>query len=144
MEKNILILIFAVCLVILVSCKSYDAVIINNGDEKIRINIEIADNVEERAYGLMLRESLDESDGMLFIFDDEEIRNFWMKNTLIPLDMIFISKNLDIVDIKYAVPCENDPCISYVSIEPAKYALEVNGNFTMKNDISIGDRISIN
>ena len=66
-----------------------------------------------------------------------------MKNTLIPLDMIFISKESEIVDIKYAVPCREDPCAKYSPAKPAKYVLEVNGNFTIKNSIKIGDKIVI-
>ena len=56
-----------------------------------------------------------------------------MKNTLIPLDIIFISQNLEIVDIIYAEPCEEDICNSFIPRETAKYILEVNGNFTIEN-----------
>ena len=144
MKKSLVIFIFIVSLVMLASCKSENAAFIDNGKEKIKVNVEIADNAEERAYGLMFREFLGENSGMLFIFDDETTRSFWMKNTLVPLDIIFISKDFEIVDIKYAEPCKENPCISYVSKGPAEYVLEVNGNFTIKNNIKIGDKIIIN
>jgi uncharacterized membrane protein (UPF0127 family) len=130
-------------LLLLVACESEDIVLIDNGNEKIKIKVEIADSAEERSYGLMFKEFLDENSGMLFVFDDENYRNFWMKNTLISLDIIFISEDLEIVDIKYAVPCLEDPCVSYKSSKPAKYVLEVNGDFTIENDVGLGDKIII-
>ena len=81
---------------------------------------------------------------MLFIVDNEKTRSFCMKNPLIPLDMIFISNGFEIVDIKYAEPCKEDPCASYSPVKPAKYVLEVNGNFTIKNSIKIGDKMTTN
>ena len=144
MKKSLVIFIFIVSLVMLASCKSENAAFIDNGKEKIKVEVEISDSPEERAAGLMFREFLGENSGMLFIFDDETTRSFWMKNTLVPLDIIFISKDFEIVDIKYAEPCKENPCISYVSKGPAEYVLEVNGNFTIKNNIKIGDKIIIN
>src|SRR3989344_7461514 len=72
------------------------------------VNVEVSDSPEERARGLMYRESLGENEGMLFIFEDEEIYPFWMKNTLILLDIIWISSDLIIVDIKKVVPCAEE------------------------------------
>ena len=66
-----------------------------------------------------------------------------MKNTLIPLDMIFINSNNEIVDIKYAVPCENDPCPLYNPAKPALYVLETNANFTKRHGIDVGNKIEI-
>ena len=139
-KKVIFLLIF---LVILTSCSNQNRVIIDNGIEKFRIEAEVANNLEERGKGLMSREFLDDNNGMLFIFDNENYHSFWMKNTLIPLDIIFISEELEIVDIVYAEPCTDDPCQSYKPVKPAKYVLEVNGNFTVKNDIKIGNKIII-
>ena len=116
-------------------------ILINSRNNLIKIDVEIADHNQERMKGLMFREHLNENNGMLFVFENEEHQIFWMKNTLIPLDMIFISKDLKIVDIKYAIPCEKYACQLYESSKPAKYVLEVNGNFTTRNDIKIGDKI---
>src|SRR6056297_767591 len=71
-----------------------------------KINVEIADSDKERQKGLMNRTSLCNKCGMLFIFDDERKHSFWMKNTLIPLDIIFINSKLKVVDIFHAQPCQ--------------------------------------
>lgn len=132
-------------MILLTNCAANsDYVLIDNGKQKVRVNIEVADDNSERMRGLMFREKLDDNSGMLFIFDHEDYRTFWMKNTLVPLDIIFISKQHEIVDIKYATPCREDPCKHYPSSKPAKYVLEVNGNFTTNNNIKIGDQIQLN
>src|SRR5918998_1318617 len=99
--------------------------------------IEIADDTPEQERGLMFRKSLGPNSGMLFVYDDLAHRSFWMKNTYIPLDMIFLDNDLKIIDIKKDVqPClQEDPCPSYPSAGPAKYVLEVNAGFTDQNSI---------
>ena len=90
--------------------------------------------------GLMERESLAEDRGMIFIFSDEKIRSFWMKNTLIPLDLIFMAADGRVVDIKKDfLPCQSDPCETYSSAGPAKYVLEINAGQVDKNNIKPGD-----
>jgi uncharacterized membrane protein (UPF0127 family) len=79
---------------------------------------------------------------MLFIFPEEMPRSFWMKDTLIPLDMIFISAYLVIVDITTMQPCATDPCPDYTSRQPARYVLEVNAGYCRSRNIAIGDTIS--
>ena len=132
-----------ILLVFLTSCAKKETIFIDNGMEKIKIKAEIADTEEKRGMGLMFRENLDEDTGMLFIFNDEYLYTFWMKNTLIPLDIIFIDENNYIVDIVYADPCEEEPCKSYKPKKSAKYVLEVNGNFTIENNINAGDKLII-
>lgn len=132
-------------LIFLIGCaKNFSSIFIDNGEKSIQINAEIADDNEERGKGLMFRKMLDENSGMLFVFEDEDYQTFWMKGTLIPLDIIFIGKDFKIADIKNASPCKEDPCMLYKSSKPAKFVLEVNGNFTMKNKIRIGNKILIN
>ena len=95
---------------------------------EICFNIELAKTQEERQRGLMHRQSLDENSGMFFIFDNEDLHSFWMKNTLVPLDIIWINKENKIVHIEHNVPpCIADPCSSYTPKEKAIYVLEVNG-----------------
>ena len=101
--------------------------------------VEIGDNTSEWEKGLMFRKSLGENSGMLFIFKDLQERSFWMKNTLIELDLIFIDEDLKIVNIQNAVPCEKEQCENYNSVFPAKYVLEVNSGFVEKNNILVGD-----
>ena len=132
-------------MIFLANCRQiYNQVLIDNGKNLIMINVETADDNYERMHGLMFRENIDKNSGMLFVFDYEDNQTFWMKNTLIPLDIIFISKDMKIVDIKYATPCRENPCKLYKSTRPAKYVLEVNGNYTIKNNIKIDDKITLN
>ena len=102
---------------------------------------EIADNTYKRTLGLMNRSSLANNAGMLFVFDNEETRAFWMKDTLIPLDIMFIDSKMNIVDVQTMQPCKTIACPKYVSTSPAKYALEVNAGFAEKNGVKVGDRI---
>ncbi len=89
-------------------------------------SVEVAKTQEQRQQGLMLRESLSEGNGMLFIFEEIDFHSFWMKNTLIPLDVIWISENMKVVDIQTLTPCEAEECPSFVPSVKAKYVLEVN------------------
>jgi uncharacterized membrane protein (UPF0127 family) len=114
-----------------------------NGRVLGSVFVELADTPEERAKGLMHREVLEENRGMLFIFEREDKHSFWMKNTLIPLDMIFISEDLKIVDIIEAMPCEKDPCESHTPKEKALYVLEVNQGHAKSKDIEVEDKVSI-
>ena len=116
--------------------------LIQSGDSTILVRVEIADESHERNQGLMLRENLEFDSGMFFVFEEEKPLSFWMKNTLIPLDMLFIDADFRIIDIKENVPpCKEDPCPSYSSKKPAKYVLEVNSGFTLKNNIQIEDMV---
>lgn len=125
-------------LFLLLSC-TQPSVIFDNGAEFV---VEIAETPEQHARGLMFRSSMPENHGMLFIFDDVVPRTFWMKNTLIPLDMVFLDENMVVVDIKSNVPpCENDPCPTYTSI-PAMYVFEINAGLAEKNNIYVGSRIT--
>jgi uncharacterized protein len=108
------------------------------------INAEIAQTEEQKTVGLMFRKYLGLNEGMLFSFPNSLERTFWMKNTLIPLDMIFIAENMTVVKIHHAVPCEEEPCPFYSSGKPAKYVLEVNGNYTLAHGIKEGSKVEIN
>ena len=103
---------------------------------------EIADTPEKQAMGLMFRRQIKDDYGMLFIFSEEDTRSFWMKNTLIPLDIIYLNSSRQIVDMYCSVPpCCADPCPSYISKFPARYVLEINGGLAKKLKIKIGDKI---
>ncbi|PIN85860.1 hypothetical protein COV19_07690 [Candidatus Woesearchaeota archaeon CG10_big_fil_rev_8_21_14_0_10_44_13] len=117
---------------------------LKTGSYEVKINAEIADSSDEITQGLMYRESLGKDEGMLFIFPDENYRSFWMKNTLVPLDIVFISGNGTIVDIKEDFePCRTFVCESYRSKERAMYVLEANGGFAGENGLMIGDSVQI-
>ena len=123
---------------------SFSEVYIYTTNSEIKVNVEIADTPQKQSKGLMFRENLKWDHGMLFIFDNESVFSFWMKDTLIPLDIIFIDKAFKIINIvDNALPCYIEPCPDYSSEKPAKYVLEVNAGFVEKNDIEEGDFISI-
>jgi uncharacterized membrane protein (UPF0127 family) len=113
-----------------------------SGGEEVEVRVEIADDASERARGLMHRTALAENRGMLFVFPDEERLSFWMKNTLIPLSVAFMDSEGRIVDIQDMKPLDDEPP-SYVSAEPARYALEVNQGFFEKRGIEVGDRAEL-
>jgi len=107
--------------------------------------VEYAVTSEERSRGLMWREFLDEDEGMLFIYDKETSPSFWMRNTFIPLDMIFIGSDLTIKHIERDVPpCSPQAprCYTYKASEPVQYILEINAGLTEQNDINVGDSVS--
>ncbi|NCN99093.1 hypothetical protein COU62_01815 [Candidatus Pacearchaeota archaeon CG10_big_fil_rev_8_21_14_0_10_35_219] len=99
--------------------------------------IEKAITSEERAMGLMFREYLPENSGMLFIFPESGIYQFWMKNTLIPLDIIWLNENYKVVQIEHVEPCQSNPCPIYNPEKEAKYVLEVNSRLTDKYSIQV-------
>lgn len=107
--------------------------------------VEIADDDEERARGLMYRDKLARNQGMLFVFPKEEPRTFWMKNTLISLDMIFLDGEQTIVSIqKQAKPCRKQlVCPLYESHKPAKYVLEINGGLATKLRFKEGEKMTL-
>ncbi len=110
----------------------------------IKINAEFARTPEELQKGLMNRISLPKNSGMLFIFPDEETRSFWMKNTLIPLDVIFVSSTGRVNEITTLNPCqETEICQSYNSKTPAQYVLEINAGSTEKWKIMEGDILEL-
>jgi uncharacterized membrane protein (UPF0127 family) len=106
--------------------------------------VEVVDTPESRQQGLMYREQLDENKGMFFIFDGEGNYPFWMKNTLIPLDIIWINSKGEIVDVKEAEPCESEPCPIFYHAGSAKYVLEINKGVSSELGIEIGKIVKSN
>ena len=112
---------------------------VRNGEDVATIDIEIAESDSARTRGLMQRTSLPEMSGMLFIFAREEPQSFWMGNTPLALDLIFVNSDSQIVDIdKYNKPYSSE---SIVSDAPAQYVVEVPAGFTDMHGISESDRV---
>ncbi len=104
--------------------------------------IEIARTQEERAKGLMFRNKLADDRGMLFVFEEDDRWGFWMKNTLIPLDIIWINRGGKVVDIvEGARPFPGDNPPTFRPVSKARYVLEANSGFAKKNSIKVGDSI---
>ena len=107
-------------------------------------SVEIADTSEKQALGLMFRDKMPADHGMLFIFPNEAPRSFWMKNTRIPLDIMYFDKELKMVGISADTPpCKVSRCPSYPSIAPAKYVLELNAGSASELGVGPGDRLTI-
>src|ERR1035437_645064 len=107
---------------------------------KTKIEIQIANSDFDRELGLMFRKQMEENRGMLFIFPEEARQSFWMRNTLISLDMIFVNALNKIVTIHRNTQTLSDQ--SYPSTAPAKYVIEVNGGYCTKHNINEGDKIN--
>lgn len=135
-------LVFILAVLTFFSCKQseYITIVDRNGNELAKVNVEIANTNQLRQTGLMYREKLDKNSGMLFVFEQEQILSFWMKNTYIALDIAYISKDFQIIDIFPLTPLSQK---SVISSDLAKYALEVNAGFYRNNNINIGAYIKI-
>lgn len=107
--------------------------------DPIRVNVELADTAEKRQLGLMYRRELPELQGMLFLFPREAPLSFWMKNTPLPLDIIFINASHTIVRIaQHTTPFSEQPLPSG---SPTQFVLEVNGGFCQRHGVAVGDRV---
>ena len=105
-----------------------------------KIRVEVVRTEEEKARGLMFRETLGKDEGMLFVYDREEVLSFWMKNTPLPLSIGFIDQRGKIVDLQDMEPFS---LRIHVSTVPARYALEANRGWFKKNGIKVGDVIGL-
>lgn len=139
------------CFSILLSCKSDnkhnvkpitiefekegELFFLKNKDTLVNINIELAKTDYEQQTGLMHRDDMQMTQGMLFIYEDERPRpNFYMKNTKMALDLIYINANKEVVEInRNAIPYDETPIRAQ---QPAKYVLEVKAGFADKYNIS--------
>lgn len=113
--------------------KESNLVDITIGDKKYKV--EIADTSEKQEKGLMGRESLPEDQGMLFIYDEPQDLSYWMKDTLISLDIIFIDDDMEVVSVKQGQPMSEEP----ITENDVQYVLEVNSN----SGIEEGDQLVI-
>lgn len=105
------------------------------------VEVELAMTQEERSTGLMNRTNLPEYSGMLFIFDKEYIHKFWMKNMFISLDVIWLDDKGTIIHIdKNVTPCDKY-CKSFGPESYSKFVLEVNGGYSDKHNINVGDNV---
>jgi len=125
--------------------------LINNG-KGMRINkvcfgdrcfeVEVAKTAGQRAKGLMGRSDLPENQGMLFVFPEQGDYGFWMKNMLIPIDIIWTDKDLAITHIEHGVPpCEAEPCAIYKSQSPSQYVLEIKAGLAQELRMETGDKL---
>lgn len=112
----------------------------NSAGERVELVAEIADEPEERARGLMFRESMPEDHGMVFIYDEDHLGGFYMKDTLIPLSIAFVAADGTIVDIQDMEPETLD---THRPPKPYRHAIEANQGWFERNGIAPGDRVEI-
>src|SRR3989344_2818368 len=131
-----------IALILLVGCSQAEYAVIEM--KGVKITAKIVDSEEAREKGLMNINYMPKNEGMLFIFQDlNQYEGFWMKDTLIPLDIIFID-NDKVVDIIEAEPCVEVPCKIYYPKQKTLQVLEVNKGLSNKIGLKIGDEIKIN
>lgn len=110
----------------------------------VYFDVTLAEDDSSRAMGLMYQQSLPEDAGMLFIFPDSQPRAFWMKNTLIPLDILYFNQQKTLVSIQADVPpcrATTSRCPNYPSEKPAQYVLEINAGLAQQYGFEIGDQL---
>ena len=111
-----------------------------SGDTLRKFDVELAETDYEHQTGLMYRESMENDQGMLFVYDNARVRSFYMKNTYIPLDIIYYGADSTLVSIqKNAIPRDET---SLPSEGPTQYVLEINGGLSDQLGIEDGDRFS--
>ena len=109
-----------------------------------RYFVEIADDDQSRARGLMFVDEMEADRGMFFIFRREAPRSFWMRNTRIPLDIIYLDSGLNVVSISADTPpCRTRQCPSYPSEGPAQFVLELNAGQAEAIGLDSGDQIQV-
>lgn len=133
----------AACCVPLTACACFSGQCVELAGE--RYVVEVADDAEERARGLMFRDAMDEDHGMLFIHEREEPRAYWMKNTRIALDILYFDDELTLVSQRRDVPpCSlGDQCPPYASDAPARYVLELNAGQAARLGLQNGTRLQL-
>jgi len=106
------------------------------------VDAEIADEYDERVRGLSRVKSMSESQGKLFIFDENDYHAIWMKDMLFPIDIIWIDQNLKVVDFEQAVDPDTYPTV-FAPQTPARFVLEVNSHFIESLQVQLGDELTI-
>jgi uncharacterized membrane protein (UPF0127 family) len=119
--------------------KKCDILIINTNNKRIRLTVEVVDRSDTRERGLMFRRNLNRDQGMLFVFEREQHRRFWMKNTYISLSIAYINKYGIINEIYDMKPIDTSRI--YPSIHPAQFAIEVNQGWFARNKVKKGCRV---
>ena len=108
-----------------------------------RVAVRVARTPDQRAHGLMEVEDLPDGAGMWFVFDEDRTGGFWMKNTLVPLDIAYVGADDRIVSVAEAVPCESDPCPTYPPDGPYRHVLEVPAGYLDRIGAGVGDVVRL-
>ncbi len=126
-------------LLVLVAAAGADNVPVCVAPDGARISLELAITAKEKETGLMYRDKLEPDRGMLFVFDKDDILAFWMKNTLIPVDIVWFDATGRVADVSAgAQPCRADPCPKFTNKSPARAVLLVNAGYAAAHGLKPG------
>jgi uncharacterized membrane protein (UPF0127 family) len=138
LSRSLLVLAIFVSLTVS-ACASEPRVVLHTANGEVPVTVEVVSTPATQAIGLMYRKELGAMAGMLFVFDTTTEHTFWMKNTVLPLDMLFLGEDRKVVGIvKDAVPFTTT---ARTVDAPSRYVLEVNAGFSTKHGIKSGDRV---
>lgn len=125
-------------LIITPPCHAGDISLTLNG---ATFDVELAISQSEHNHGLMGRTALKKDQGMLFVYEQPELLSFWMKETLIPLDILFFNRDGELLELfADAPPCKKPPCKTYSNRQPAQYVLELPAGTAKRLELKRGDR----
>lgn len=142
-NKNKILLILTICILLFLNLYYLDVKEKENFSNLINFNVEIADNDELRAKGYMFRKKkLSDMEGMLFKYPHPQIISLWMKNTFIPLDVLYLDENYIIKEFNENLIPHNEASVK--SKGKYKFAIEINGGCIKRRKINIGDKLKIN
>lgn len=129
-----------------VTDENVTATFVVEGRENQTVTLEVADTADERKEGLMHRQSLPENHGMLFVYADADRRSFWMKNTHVPLDIIFVAPNGTVLNVEHATPGPEDEgqLDRYRSDGDAQYVVELERGFANRTGVQAGTKLVFN
>ncbi len=146
MRKDFIISVkFFIFFFLLTACsgKEFTAVFVTP-EGTVQVSLELAKTVDERQRGLMFRDRIGDREGMLFCFDRDRKPSFWMKNTYLSLDILFLSGSGEVVAVLERLPpCPMEPCPRYTSDSEARYALEVKSGFVAEHHVRKGDIVRL-
>ncbi len=109
-----------------------------------KIQVEVVTTLEKQALGLMYRTEMAADNGMLFVYKQPAMMSFWMKNTRIPLDILYFDQNLKLINISASTPpCITPNCPAYPSTAPAQYVLEINAGLAAQWQLEKNEKLAL-
>jgi uncharacterized protein len=136
--------IFVLCSLLTVCSGKEFIALFDTPEGPVEVILELARTPDERQRGLMFRDRIGERQGMLFCFEADERHVFWMKNTYLSLDILFVTAEGVVVDVLEKLPpCPMDPCPTYRAEAASRYALELKAGFSERYQIRKGDRVRL-
>jgi len=141
MQQRVITGICGVALALLAACGSQPTAVLHGAAGPVSVRLEIANTDSARTRGLMFRQSLADGDGMLFVFDETGEHGFWMRNTFIPLDMIFIGADLRVVGVHARAVPQSTETVTVGA--PSRYVLEVPGGWAESHGVTRGTQVEL-